>query len=51
LELYDMQGRKVFSQELWGVKHRLDLRALTRGGYILKLHSNGQQLAKRIVLN
>ena len=51
LELFDMQGRKVLSQQLWDVKNRLDIQFLQRGTYLLKVHSKGQQLTKRIVLN
>ena len=51
LELFDMQGRKVLSQQLWDVKNRLDIQHLERGTYILKVNSKGQQLTKRIVLN
>ena len=51
LELYDMQGRKVHSQQLWDVKNRLDIQFLDRGTYLLKVYSKGQQLTKRIVLN
>ena len=51
LELFDMQGRKVLSQQLWDVKNRLDIQNLERGTYLLKVYSKGQQLTKRIVLN
>jgi len=51
LELFDMQGRKVLSQQLWDVKNRLDIQHLERGTYLLKVYSKGQQLTKRIVLN
>ena len=51
LELFDMQGRKVLSQQLWDVKNRLDIQHLQRGTYLLKVNSKGQQLTKRIVLN
>ncbi|MBL6663815.1 MAG: T9SS type A sorting domain-containing protein [Flavobacteriales bacterium] len=51
LELFDMQGRKVLSQQLWDVKNRLDIQHLERGTYMLKAYSKGQQLTKRIVLN
>lgn len=51
LELYDMQGRKVLSQELWNAKHRIDVTGLNKGTYILKVYSDGQQLSKRVVLN
>ena len=51
IELYDMQGRKVYSQQLWDVKNRLDIQFLDRGTYLLKVYSKGQQLTKRIVLN
>ncbi|MFL2569526.1 MAG: T9SS type A sorting domain-containing protein [Flavobacteriales bacterium] len=51
LELFDMQGRKVLSQQLWDVKNRLDIQYLESGNYMLKVYSNGQQLTKRIVLN
>jgi hypothetical protein len=51
LELFDMQGRKVLSQQLWDVKNRLDIQHLERGTYLLKVNSKGQQLTKRIVLN
>ena len=51
LELFDMQGRKVLSQQLWDVKNRLDIQYLERGTYMLKVYSKGQQLTKRIVLN
>ena len=51
LELFDMQGRKVLSQQLWDVKNRLDIQYLERGTYILKVYSKGQLLTKRIVLN
>ena len=51
LELFDMQGRKVLSQQLWDVKNRLDIQHLKRGTYLLKVYSKGQQLTKRIVLN
>lgn len=51
LELLDMQGRKVLSQQLWDVKNRIDIQHLERGTYILKVNSKGQQLTKRIVLN
>ena len=51
LELFDMQGRKVLSQQLWDVKNRIDIQHLERGTYILKVNSKGQQLTKRIVLN
>ena len=51
LELFDMQGRKVVSQQLWDVKNRLDIQHLERGTYLLKVYSKGQQLTKRIVLN
>ena len=51
LELFDMQGRKVLSQQLWDVKNRLDIQHLERGAYMLKVYSKGQQLTKRIVLN
>ena len=51
LELFDMQGRKVLSQQLWDVKNRLEIHHLERGTYMLKVYSKGQQLTKRIVLN
>lgn len=51
LELFDMQGRKVLSQQLWDVKNHLDIQHLERGTYMLKVYSKGQQLTKRIVLN
>ena len=51
LELLDMQGRKVLSQQLWDVKNRIDIQHLERGTYILKVNSKGQQLTKRILLN
>ena len=51
LELFDMQGRRVLSQQLWDVKNRLDIQHLERGTYLLKVYSKGQQLTKRIVLN
>ena len=51
LEVYDMQGRKVLSQELWKSQHQIDVRSLTRGTYIVKVYSKGQQLSQRIVLN
>ena len=51
LELFDMQGRKVLSQQLWDAKNRLDIQHLERGTYLLKVNSKGQQLTKRIVLN
>ena len=51
LELFDMQGRKVLSQQLWDVKNRLDIQHLKSGTYLLKVYSKGQQLTKRIVLN
>ena len=51
LELFDMQGRKVLSRQLWDVKNRLDIQHLKRGTYLLKVYSKGQQLTKRIVLN
>ncbi len=51
LELFDMQGRKVLSQQLWELKNRLDIQHLERGTYLLKVYSKGQQLTKRIVLN
>jgi PKD repeat protein len=51
LELFDMQGRKVLSKQLWDVKNRLDIQYLERGTYMLKVYSKGQQLTKRIVLN
>tara|TARA_B100001057_G_scaffold487448_1_gene570205 strand:+ start:248 stop:2005 length:1758 start_codon:yes stop_codon:yes gene_type:complete len=50
LELFDMQGRKVFSQQLWDVKNRLDIQHIERGTYILKAYSEGQQLTNQIVL-
>jgi len=51
LELFDMQGRKVLSKQLWDVKNRLEIQYLERGTYMLKVYSKGQQLTKRIVLN
>ncbi len=51
LELFDMQGRKVLSQQLWDVKNRLDIKHLERGTYLSKVYSKGQQFTKRIVLN
>ncbi|MDC3030136.1 T9SS type A sorting domain-containing protein [Flavobacteriales bacterium] len=51
LELFDMQGRKVHSKQIWDVKNRLDIQFLERGTYLLKVYSKGQQLTKRIVLN
>ena len=51
LELFDMQGRKVLSQQLLDVKNRLDIHHLERGTYMLKANSKGQQLTKLIVLN
>ena len=46
LELFDMQGRKVLSQQLWDVKNRLDIQNLERGTYLLKVYSKGQAINK-----
>ena len=51
IELFDMQGRKVLSQQLLGDINRLDIQHLERGTYMLKIYSKGQQLTKSILLN
>ena len=51
IELFDMQGRKVFSQQFSGNINRLDIQHLERGTYMLKMYSKGQQLIKAVVLD
>ena len=41
-----MQGRKVYSQQLWDVINRLDVQYLERGTYLLKMYTKGHQLTK-----
>tara|TARA_B100000886_G_scaffold335992_1_gene293967 strand:- start:5089 stop:6867 length:1779 start_codon:yes stop_codon:yes gene_type:complete len=51
IELFDVQGRKVFSQQLSGDINRLDIQHLERGTYLLKIYLKGQQLIKPVLLN
>ncbi len=51
IELFDMQGRKVLTQQLSGDINRLDIQHLERGTYMLKIYYNGQQLTKPVLLN
>jgi len=51
IELFDMQGRKVLSQQLLGNINRLDVQYLERGTYVLKMYTKGHQLIKPVLLN
>ena len=51
IELFDMQGRKVLSQQLSGEINRLFIQHLERGTYMLKMYSKGQQLIEPVLLN
>ena len=51
IELFDMQGRKVLSQQLLGDINRLDVQYLERGTYMLKMYTKGHQLIKPVLLN
>ena len=51
IELFDMQGRKVLSQQLLGDINRLDVQYLERGTYMLKMYTKGHQLTKPVLLN
>ena len=51
IQIFDMQGRLVYSQKLWQAKHRIDVSKIERGSYLIKVLSGKQELAKRIILN
>ena len=51
IQIFDMQGRLVYSQKLWQAKHRIDVSKIERGSYLIKVLSGKQKLAKRIILN
>jgi hypothetical protein len=44
--LFDLQGRKVFSQELAAKKDKLDLSGIAPGMYILHVQKNGAVILK-----
>ena len=48
--LFDLQGRKIFSQELASKNETLNLSSLSSGIYILHVLKNGQEILREKVL-
>jgi hypothetical protein len=50
ISIFDVSGRKVFEEEVTSSNSSLDLSALTKGNYMLKLQSKGVESVEKIVL-
>ncbi len=50
VELYNALGQRVMSQNVNGTAAQFDVNNLTKGAYILKVYSNGQESVQKVVV-
>jgi len=51
IEVYDIYGKVILSQEMNSNMSTIDLKSVAKGIYMVKITSNGLQTVKRIVVN
>ena len=51
IEVYDIYGKVILSQEMNNNLNTIDLKTVSKGIYMVKITSNGLQTMKRIVVN
>ena len=50
VEMYDMGGASVLRQQASGLEARLDVKALPRGTYIVRIHTPRGVTARKLIL-
>ncbi|MBR4506490.1 MAG: T9SS type A sorting domain-containing protein [Bacteroidales bacterium] len=50
VEMYDMGGASVLRQQASGLEARLDVKALPRGSYIVRIHTPMGVTARKLIL-
>lgn len=51
LEIYELDGKKIFSETFNDLKHRVNVSSLNKGTYLLKIYNKSKTLTSKFKKN